>query len=384
LLSIRERQRTERNTGELDPRLEAVQLPTNIQSYAQQTGSEAILRLPSDSPKAISTGILPLKAQDELELEKEEVLGLPREFYEDLRDTLVRIERNAQDAFNFNDANFDSIYDRTPSSNVDENKVATDAEIEALAGLNKAIQGLNLVLSNNALFKSSYTQRIENVNNAFLENPGLRAERAVEEVIMPTGTSLERLALERLGDASRWPELVELNQLKAPYVTQDLSDTRENLIKPGDKILIPQPIVFGFGSTPTNRETFINEGLTEVERNLGIDLKLNENNDLEFTNKNDINLVLGAENAAQAILLKLAIEKGEILDHPDLGVGLQIGKKTPVLTEVQADIINTLTQDPRFEEVQDLTIRQDGGTFNISLLVKVKNIDIPVPLEIQI
>lgn len=384
LLTIRNRQNTERNTGQLDPRLEQVQLPTNIQAYASQVGPEAILRLPGDSPKAIETGILPLKSQEALDVEKEEALELPREFFEDLRNTIERIERNAQDAFNFNDAGFDSIFDRTSSSSVDINKTATDEEIEALAGLNKAIQGLNLILSNTALFKSSYTERIENVNNAFLQSPGLLAERAVKEITMPTGVSLERLSLEQLGTASRWQEIVELNQLKAPYVTQDLSDTREALVKPGDKILIPQPVIFGFGSTPTNRETFINESLTEVERNLGIDLKLNEFNDLDFTNKNDINLVTGAENAAQAILMKLAIEKGEILDHPGLGVGLQIGQKTPVITEVQSDIINTLTQDSRFEEVRDLSIRQNGGTFEVRLLVKIKNIDIPIPLNIQI
>lgn len=384
LLGIRNRQNTQRNQGTLDPRLENIILPTDIVSSARQNGSELILNLPDDSPLAIETSTLPIKIQQELRAEQEEFIDLPRSFYSNLKENIERIKANAEDAFNFNDSLFDNIFNRTPTLVPETTKRATDQEIEALDGLTKAIEGLEFILSTNAFFKSSYTDRINSVNQSFTQNLGLDAKQAVKEIILPKGTTLERLALNELGDARRWVEIIELNNLKPPYISNDNTLQNDSVKKPGDKILLPQPISNGFATTPINRETFVLQGLSELEKNLGVDLKLSTNYDLQLSNSNDLVLIKGIDNAIQSILLKLVLEKQEILDHPSIGVGLNIGSKAPSLIEVQTEIIRALSQDPRFERIDGLSITQENSVFRLQFEVKVKNVDIPVPVDLKI
>lgn len=333
---------------------------------------------------ALESTILPLHSQKVLASEQADALELPRSFYEDLRDTLIRIQDNAYDYLNLNDADYDALYERTPTLSAESTKNFTDAEFEVLAGFEKAIQGLNLILATDAMFKSSYPALIRDTKNSFSDPLGLQADPAVKEIIVPKDTTLERIALEQLGDSNRWVEIVQLNKLKPPYLVDDQTSTFEAVKKPGDRLLIPQPIRNGFATTPINRESFLTQDLTEVERNLGIDLKLNENFDLELNNRNDLNLIRGIDNAAQALILKLSIGKKELLDHPDIGVGLQVGEKAPPLIQVQTDIIQTLSQDPRFEKLEDLQITREGSTFNIKFLIKIKNVDVPVPVDFKI
>ena len=72
------------------------------------------------------------------------------------------------------------------------------------------------------------------------------------------------------------------------------------------------------------KDSFITKNLTELERNLGVDLKLTSDGDLELSNLNDIKLIAGAENAAQAVFIKLNVEPGSLLYHPEIGTDLQV------------------------------------------------------------
>jgi len=382
LLTIDSTQRKNKNTGNLDSRLKDVQIPVNIEKTVSETGPDILLRLPGDASQAIQFSILPIKAQTAVIAEQTEILENPRSFYENLKVQIERVQDNANDAFNFNDSLYDNLFNRTPTLISESTKRATDAEIEVLYGLEQAVTALNQIISTNILFKSSYADRIANVNSKFDTSLGLRADSAVKEIIFPTGMTLERLALQQLGDTNRWGEIVELNNLKPPYIG-DTNSLLINVVKPGDRILIPQPVRFGFGNSINIKETYLNSDLTELEKNLGIDLKLSKENDLILTNKNDLDIIRGANNAAQSILFKLAIEKGEILDHPSLGIGLKIGDKIPTLVEVQTDLTNTLLQDSRFENIQKLEIDQTNGTFRVKFLIKLKNIDVPVPVDLR-
>jgi hypothetical protein len=167
-------------------------------------------------------------------------------------------------------------------------------------------------------------------------------------------------------------------------VIQDMSDTTENVVHPGDKILIPQPLIEGFGSTPTVKERYINEDLNAVERNLGIDLKATEEFDLDLGNRGDLEIVRGAENAAQAVMLKLSYDQGELLEHPELGVGIQVGKKVPDLGEIQTNLVKTLSADPRFSAVENLQLVRDNSALSINFLLRVKNVDTPIPVTLRI
>lgn len=386
-LGIRADQFTAKSTPGVDPRITAAQLPNNLEKAIADQGSKLIINLSqqSDVLMAIDSAQFPETTQLVLASEQASSLELPRSFFEDAASTIGRVRDNAADKFNLSDATFNAQFNHTVTTNADPTKTVTDQEYELLVAFDTALAGLNLLLSTNALFKSPYEARIAAVKSEFTDGlPPVTAEPAVKEMILPGNMDLERLALQELGDPLRWIEIVEVNDLKPPYIIQDMSDTTPNVKHPGDKILIPQPLREGFGSTPTVADRFINHDLTAIEKNLGIDFKMTPEFDLSLGNRGDIEIVRGAANAAQAVILKLSYEKGDLLEHPELGVGLQVGTKGPSAAEIQTSILQTLTADPRFESVEDLTILRRGPELRLNFTLKVKNVDTPIPVSLKL
>jgi hypothetical protein len=111
---------------------------------------------------------------------------------------------------------------------------------------------------------------------------------------------------------------------------------------------------------------------------------LSDTFDLTLTNSNDLQIIKGLDNATQAIVIKLSIERGDILKHQELGVGLVVGSKTRDLGEIQDDLYRTLTQDPRFESVTSLELINENNSLNVNFIIKMKNIDTPVPVSIKV
>lgn len=368
--------------------LQATKLPNNTKNtVAGGGGSNFLVTLSQkgDALTFVDPGDLPEDALNALSAEQQAALETPRAFYENAIAELIRVRDNAADKYNLGDPIYNAQSERVSTTIVDPGKVVTDKEYLMLAAFDQAIAGLNLLLSTNALFKSPYDQRIARVQAAFPEGlDDVQAEQAVKEMVMPANTDLERLALNELGSASRWVEIVELNDLKPPFVVQDRSDTSENVLHPGDMVLIPKPVVNGFGTTPTVTENELNKDLNAVERNLGIDFKMTENFDLDLGNRGELNIVKSAENVAQAIILKLAIEKGELLEHPLLGVGLFVGSKGQDLQIVSQSILESLSADPRFESVQNLQLLREGPELTVNFTVKIKNVDTPVPISLKL
>lgn len=386
-LGLKSQQDQAKTSGNVDSRIALAQLPSNLDKAAQAQGANLILNLggKSDVLMAMSSSVFPVQTMQLLAKEQADSLELPRSFFENAISEITRVRDNAVDKFNLGDAIYNAQFDRVVSSQADATKVVTDREFELLAGFESALEGLDMLLSTTALFKTPYDQRIAALKGGFSDDlPTVTAQPAVKEIRMPHGVDLERLALTELGDPSRWVEIAEVNDLKAPFVIQDMSDTTANVIHPGDKILIPQPILEGFGDTPTVKERFINEDLNAVERNLGIDFKLSPDGDLSMGNRGDIEIVRGADNAAQAVILKLSYDKKELLEHPEIGVGLTVGTKGDPLSQIQTSLMQTLTADPRFSGIQNLTILRQNSALYLNFELKVKNVDTPIPVSLKL
>jgi len=129
-----------------------------------------------------------------------------------------------------------------------------------------------------------------------------------------------------------------------------------------------------------NKEYPLTRNLSETEKDLGVDLKLNKDGDLEVNNFEDFKLVTGAQNAAQALGLKLNIEPGGLVFHPTIGADLQIGEKTTDAFILKTQILRSLTQDPRFEDI-NVNVTISGSVVIIDLRVTLSNTGIPVPLQ---
>lgn len=363
--------------------LENTALPNDLKAATKLNPAGAITDL-NESIFLLDPEDFPQTAQDAFSLDLQASLELPRSFYESALEDLYRVKNNAEDFFGMGDSEYDAIFDRVATLEADVAKVITDEEFDLLDGFNQAIRGLQNILASDTLFKSSFDDRIQTIINSFDGQIVLQSLPAVQQIQMPKDTDLERLAQIYLNDSTRWVEIAELNDLRAPYVIQDISDTTSNVIHPNQTILIPASPRSGFSKLPNGKEITSGPDLTELEKSLGTDLKLTDKFDISLGNNGDLQIIRGAENVAQAVILKLGYEKGELMRAPDIGVGLGIGRKFPALSDVKESLVRSLTQDPRIDKVEKIALRQVNSSLELSFEIKIKQVDIPVPVVIKV
>ncbi len=381
-LGISGMQAANKASGSLDSRIADIKLPKDIKSTVQSKGS-AIIEDFGEGLMALDSSIFPPKTLEKSQSEQKDVLALPRNFYEDTISTLQRVKQNGEDFFNLGDASYDTLFGRTSTLSADETKTVTDEEYDLLFAFNEAVTGVYLLLSTNDLFKSTFDERVIDMVQRFNGDIQLQSSQAVKQ-IKYEGLSLERISQQELGDSNRWGELVELNNLKAPYISEDPNESRDGVLKLGDDLLIPVPVLNGFSQVPVGKENKATKNLSELERSLGCDFKLDGNFDLTLNNANDLEIVAGADNMAQAVILKLSYEPGEVMRHPELGAGILPGKKFPALEDIKDGVINTLLQDNRIQKIDDLALLRDNDALTLSFNLKIKNVDLPVPIKIKI
>ena len=383
LLSVDSQFQAAKTEGGLDPRLESVSLPNDLSAAASSQGS-AVLDTLGEGLMAIDASELPESTNDAARIAQQEAAASPRSFYEDTITDLRRVKSNAEDFFNLGSSEYDSIFGRTATLSADLAKAPTQEELDLLNAFNDAIIGVSLLLSTENLFKSSFDERIQDMVQRFDGAIALFASTAVKQTTFGKSDTLERLAQRELGDSSRWGEIVEVNNLRPPYTTEDLTDTRVDILKPGDTVLIPVPAQNGFSQVPNVKQNELNKNLSELEKSLGTDLKLTSDNDLAITRSGDLELVAGPQNMAQAVILKLGYEPGEIIRYPLLGAGVRPGVKFPNLEDIKDGLVNTLLQDVRIQTIENLSIRRESSALYLQFDLKIKQVDIPIPISIQI
>jgi hypothetical protein len=383
LLGIQTQQNANKTTGSLDPRLASASLPKDLKSASATQGASAVVNL-NEALMALAPSVFPEATRTSLANDQADAASLPRSFYENTLNDLTRVKDNAEDFFNLGSPVYDQIFRRTATLSASASKTITQDELDVLNAFSQAQIALRLLLSTEDLFKSSFDARIQDIINRFSGNIVLLAQPAVRQIKYTSGMTLERLAQKQLGDSSRWGEIAEVNQLKPPYITDDLSDTREGLLKPGDNVLIPAPSTGTFSQVPATRQITTTMGLTELEKSLGTDLKLTKDFDLSISNSGDLEVVSGTENLGQAVVLKLGYEQGQVMKYPLMGASIIPGTKFPPLETIRAGITNTLLQDTRIAGIQELKLSQQSGSLVVSFNLLIKNIDIPVPISIKI
>lgn len=170
------------------------------------------------------------------------------------------------------------------------------------------------------------------------------------------GDSLQIIAARELGDANRWAELITLNKLLPPFITDDPAQVATGVVLAGAQILVPAPVAVV--TTTTNPEAVYEA-----------DVKMGAGGDL-LTDGKDFVVVSGRGNLKQALKNRIETDRRELIYHPSYGcdarrlVGIVNGP-TASLLGAQA-VKASVQQDPRIDRVTAATAEVIGDTINVT------------------
>lgn len=170
------------------------------------------------------------------------------------------------------------------------------------------------------------------------------------------GDTLQRVAAREMGDANRWNELVWLNSLSYPYLTDVPEDARDSVLLTGSMIRIPAPT--GINTDATERAQIYERDCRMVKRRL-----IDDGN-------GDFAVAAGTENLTQQLSHRINTPRGQLARHPDYGclVWLLQGKVTgPMASLLGAQYVKlTLEADYRVSSVISSTAKVTGDATRIT------------------
>ena len=319
----------------------------------------------------------------DIEDEEARVIAQPRSFYENLLVEVQRVRDNAIEQFGLGDSRYNEYADRISTVADDYSKVPTSQEIQLLEGFNLAEKAILTILTNSrSLIQGNTEEKMNSPESYFNNEINIDVPSSVTEVVIPPNTTVEDLSYQYLRDYSRWIDIVQLNNLIPPYI-DDIS-TNPRIKKPGDKLLIPGTDSPTPSSVSIVKENKYNTNLNELEKRMGIDIKLGDNFDIVMNNNNDFILSVGGDNAGQAFVIKLNIEKGDLKLHREIGIGKVIGEKITTADDVYDSVLGSILQDPRFERINNFRFSVDGSTIlmqlDLTLAGSAKSVPVSIPL----
>lgn len=116
---------------------------------------------------------------------------------------------------------------------------------------------------------------------------------------------LQAVAGRELGDANRWPELVWLNQLVHPYLTDDPARVVPGVLLNGSMLKVPSPAGFTEDKSSTEdvyeRDCELRGGLLQVDET------------------GDFAILAGVDNLTQQLKHAIDTPRGQARRHPEYG-----------------------------------------------------------------
>jgi phage baseplate assembly protein W len=170
------------------------------------------------------------------------------------------------------------------------------------------------------------------------------------------GDTLQEVAARELGDASLWVDLIDINDLKPPFLTGDPSLAGPHVKLYGQLIMVP-------ASSPQATAD------TDPEAVFGVDIALDGAGRLAATASGDLAIVGGHANLKQALQNRIATDTGELLFHLDYGC--KVRRMVGVANGPGAGLIggqyvrSAILDDPRIDSVSSVTVTVQGDALQI-------------------
>ncbi len=358
---------------------QSIKIPANTQKEVDDVGHKALNTFTIEQKDLLSVSTLNSSELSDFNEYVIDASNQTKQFYVDLYDDLIVLRDDTLEKFNINSDAYNSFSGRTNKFTVEETKKPSPEELDLVNALELLEVALNYILSTDDLFNGPVEDYISDVINNYDDDLNIFNPTSIDEIVLQNGKTLEDLAAEYLGTAERWIDIAIVNNLLPPYI--DDASTSPRVKRYGDKIFIPRVSPSEFSNVPNTKTIKISENLNETERNLGVDVRLNPQFDFTLDTNNDLKLIAGGENAGQAVVLKITLEKGSLKYHPQVGVGLAIGEKIRNGDDIRDDIINSILSDPRFDSIKGLDFLIEDSVVKINLNLLVKYLDTPVPIS---
>jgi hypothetical protein len=392
------------NSAAFLPALEAIDKALDYIAYGTQVinGSIGLIRRTErditstllDPLKQINLALIAIKGGKAVDLSP---FGITRRFMENFEKECRRIEANFNDVLGRDTASYNAATGRVSTLRGSSGRQSTYQELKVLNALNILKKMSNTIIAQPKLFANDPNKQSKAAEAVYQSrtlgtdgtlkyvnegNLSLSRPSNVKSIAVGGGDTLQVIAARELGDPDRFKEIVLLNNLKPPYISETGGP---GVLKPGDPLLIPKA---GEGGGDTgvrmNKDYEIARDLEFSKKSLGVDIRLDDEYDIVFANFGDYDLVAGIENMAQAILLKILYENGSLKRHPQIGASLGIGGKVRDLNITRANLLASLNSDTRVDSVPYLSLKQEGSTTIIEAAIKVVGTAQPVPVTVEV
>ena len=173
------------------------------------------------------------------------------------------------------------------------------------------------------------------------------------------GDTLQAVALRELGDAARWVELVAINGLVPPYIS-DIA-AADGVLLSGSQIRIPAAQTLA--STTTDPDLVFE-----------VDVALGSDGGIAVDAAGDFDVSAGLDNFKAALEHRLVTDTGELMFHPTYGSGLRriIGTTNgPTAAALAAAYAQAaLAADSRVARVVESTAQVVGDAVKVTAKVQ--------------
>lgn len=170
------------------------------------------------------------------------------------------------------------------------------------------------------------------------------------------GDDLQAVAAREMGDANRWPELVWLNALTHPYITNDDRLSGSSVLLAGAFIKVPAPVGVWTDAAESGQV---------YERDCAMVGRL-----LDADGSGDFAVFAGADNLRQQLQHAINTPRGQARRHPDYGCliwRLQGTVNGPTAGRLGAEYVkSTLLADYRVAKVESSVAEVGGDAIRIT------------------